>query len=421
MSLDRSVKSKYWADNLNSMVDIKLNNPATPDDQSKKYFRFIDRWEGKDVTAISDPYRVNYTKCSEETCDGGDYGSDKMAYTKDKNPSTSAECKLKSGVASKRMCVWKYKNMDANKDKCCAGDPSILTADGFIDGFQCPHHYIDYATPSRDVWMPWSPSCGDLQGPGTISEYCSGSDNGVSRLVADKRCTDWCKKFPTLCDTVKNNYCATNKEDKLCKCYNIQNNEYYKLIKEIQSKTTDPATLGSLGLPMCWVPGCDSATDLSDALLNSQMVAEKLRCTGKGVNICQQVINIADSTNVDISDVNWTQVCPGQNPSVACTEGSCTNGNACDGVSGKCKCGVNLPCYGSINCVNGVCEQCTNDEQCADGNICVEGVCKSLRPEPEPEPPKDNSNSKTNYVPIIIGAVVVFLLLVIAMIYFSGK
>jgi hypothetical protein len=279
-------------------------------------------------------------------------------------------CTDRGMISSFNNCQYMEKNFDGNKEKCCTAHPDIMTSDGKIDASKCMGGW------RGDYWMPWTPSCNHSAG---VKAYCSRSDEttGTSNLIADRNCRDWCTQNGTACDSIIRQYCIDNPAAPECACLMYKESGFYKSFATQLKSTVTSDTLGiSLENPVCWVPAC-AGTNLVDVLRTSEVQDTFLHgCEGQDINICQQVINVSDSTQIAIDNVTWNQTCPdAPNPSSACEPG-CENGNACS--YDRCVCGKGYGCTGAAQCDAGS-SQCKTPgcgaTTCTNNNVCKNDVC----------------------------------------------
>ncbi len=107
-------------------------------------------------------------------------------------------------------------------------------------------------------------------------------------------CSNWCNENPTKCNQIKQKYCnaGDNLYDPLCKCYNFntdpENVEFRKkLLPAIRH--TDKA---------CIVKACSQGTDLSDVLLNSDILNKRNTTSCPPVITVDQSITVNGDNNV---------------------------------------------------------------------------------------------------------------------------
>jgi GH18 family chitinase len=278
---------------------------------------------------------------------------------------------------------------DKNREKCCSGHPDVMKG-GLLDGAQCRHE----TNVGGAVEMPWSATCDNSA---AVRDYC-GSVNPVTKrimLMEDANCRSWCLNSsdggdstgtecaaPRLaCSALMNEFCAApaHRDSPDCRCINYATGETYQKFAE-QLATLLPGQDLSTQNPVCWDPDC-AGTNMLDVLRSDNMEKTWCTCQGRDVNICQQIINTNNSTNVVINDVDWKQVCPQlPNPMIKCDgdDSHAHNGNVC--LYGAWTCGdpYRYPCTDNAQCsvASGTCvTACSTDAQCENNNQCSTQGC----------------------------------------------
>jgi GH18 family chitinase len=239
--------------------------------------------------------------------------------------------------------------------------------------------HLDGKDPPQ-YWLPWSPGCDDSE---VVTQYCVGTDSvtGKSNLIADANCTAWCldPKNREACDGLMTEYCAANPTASECACqYYAESPFYTSFMSQLKTSAAAASTLGvALDNPACWVPACEGS-NLVTVLRPTGMEAAYQKCLkanpgGRNMNICTQIIDVAGSDNVQIDDLEWTQVCGDYpNPSNQTCKDACSNDNVCR--FGECGCASSpYPCTGNAVCgATGCVDTCADDnnKSCTRNNAC---------------------------------------------------
>lgn len=288
-------------------------------------------------------------------------------------------------------------NFAGNQEACCTGGkPDVLSNNkinasvcmGGKEGLFKDGQVIEAS--DAQYWIPWSPVCDETA---VVKQYCGGTNTitGQSNLIADVNCRAWCRDMNdsgnSACDTMMIEYCSQHPTASECACQYYATSPFYKSFMEQLQLSGTAATLGvSLDNPACWVPACEGA-NLVTVLRPQNMDKQYQECQkkspdGKNINICTQIINIGDSSAVDIDTLNWNQVCGDYpNPSHQTCTTTCSNNNVCR--LGQCHCTASsYPCIGNATCgATGcidVCKDntkfCTKNNACLDNSTCACGA-----------------------------------------------
>ena len=280
----------------------------------------------------------------------------------------------------------KYKDArDANVEKCCAGDPSVMK-DGKLNGALCRHD-----AKAGQVEMPWSTTCDNSA---AVIEYCSSVNPVTGRLtlMEDANCRTWCLNSggvedagdtcsapSTKCSQIMIDFCRAHPESRDCRCLNYATGDAYKNFQK-QIASLLPGQDPSAQNPVCWDPDC-AGTNMLDVLRVNDMEKTWCKCEGHNVNICEQIINTQDS-NVVISNLDWKQVCPGPNPVAAACPSNVrgsdgANRNVCLYGSWVCGNPYRYACTDNAECLvsAGNCVTSCNGQQCTNNNQCTDNAC----------------------------------------------
>lgn len=188
-------------------------------------------------------------------------------------------------------------------------DGKLLTSDQCKPGYclnsdKCQDIVLNHCSINNkfitdDTCNTWSKSNVELTNP-IFSNYCSKvHKNKKSNLLKYTRCSDWCNENPIECDKVINKTCTNYPKLNECKCYNAKNQSEYK---ELMKK--DHSGVLSQYSPYCLYSKCRSGKNIVDTLLTQDLKKTIDNCPVADIE--QQIINIEDSQNVTLTDIDQT-------------------------------------------------------------------------------------------------------------------
>jgi len=169
--------------------------------------------------------------------------------------------------------------------------------------------------------------CGSFWGGGSACNSVLAADgaivvNGQPNIMTDPNDRAWCIANPSLCDTVKLDFCQSHPSSSFCGCINGASSSAYTAFTS--------AFPGLASAPRQCVPqgGC-TGTDLVSTLVPSSLNPASAQCP----NICASIQNLVSQQNSStIIDSNTQQVanitCPGSGIKVATQGSTATESNS---------------------------------------------------------------------------------------------
>lgn len=132
------------------------------------------------------------------------------------------------------------------------------------------------------------PECANI-----MKSYCSPHE---IKSTGNNTCNLWCSQNPSMCDSIKVNFCGANPDDSFCDCINHSSRAAY--IEEMKLLRPE-----SRNLPLvCNTRICNTRNDLVDVFHTSSYLRDKLSYKCPPLQIIDQSVNVNGSGNTVTAD-----------------------------------------------------------------------------------------------------------------------